>query len=86
MKNIQNKLFLSCVIVTELIEKNKVIGLSLSEKIRMKIHLSMCKACLAYVHQSDTIDAMFKRWENIVDEERILTSQKALFKKLQGLK
>jgi len=56
MENIKNSLFLSCLKATGFIEKKQAIGLNFTEEIQLKIHLSMCKACAAYVHQSRAIE------------------------------
>lgn len=55
----KNFLFYSCKKATELIEKEKIAGLSSVEKVRLKLHLSMCKECNAYKHSSDVIDQKF---------------------------
>lgn len=49
-------LFLSCLKATELIEKNLRFKLSLSEKIRLAMHKSMCDACTNYEKQSKFLD------------------------------
>lgn len=56
MKNLINKLLLSCLIATELIEKKLLFRLSFSEKLRLKIHKLMCKACALYEKQSIILD------------------------------
>jgi hypothetical protein len=86
MKNLQNKLFLSCLKVTELLEKREIIPLNLLEKIRLRVHLSMCKACHAYEKQSETIDALFEKLGNSLDEDEIASSQKRLTEKLNKSK
>lgn len=86
MKNLQKKLFLSCLKVTEILEKSKVVPLKLSEKIRLKIHLSMCKACRDYSNQSDSLDTMFKNLKRAVDDDEINSSKERLTKKLKESK
>ena len=56
MRKIMNKLFLSCLIATELIEKNQYFKLSLREKLRLKLHMMMCDACTKYAKQSNLIE------------------------------
>lgn len=54
-------LFLSCLKATELIEKKLRFKLSLSEKIRLTMHKSMCDACTNYEKQSKFLDdAIFR--------------------------
>jgi hypothetical protein len=56
MKKLMNKMFLSCLKATELIEKKLHFKLSLSEKIRLKMHKAMCDACTMYEKQSNILD------------------------------
>lgn len=56
MKKIMNKLFLSCLKATELIEKNFHVQLSFSEQMQLKAHKMMCDACKKYEQQSAVIE------------------------------
>lgn len=56
MKKLMNKMFLSCLKATELIEKKLHFKLSLSEKIQLKMHKAMCDACTLYEKQSNILD------------------------------
>ncbi len=56
MKKLMNLLFLSCLRATELIEKKLIFRLSLSEKIRLSMHKTMCSACTMYEKQSISLD------------------------------
>lgn len=56
MKKLMNKLFLSCLKATELIEKRLHFKLSLAEKVQLKMHKAMCDACAVYEKQSNTLD------------------------------
>jgi len=49
-------LFLSCLKATELIEKKLYSRLSFKEKLQLKIHKLMCKACRRYEKQSELIE------------------------------
>ena len=60
MKSIMNLLFLSCKKATEIIEKKKVVVLSFKEKVQLRIHKSICKACTSYERQSIIIDTSLK--------------------------
>lgn len=52
MKKIMHLLFLSCLKATELIEKQFHFKISFSERLQLKLHKSMCKACTNYEKQS----------------------------------
>jgi len=51
-----NKMFLSCLKATELIEKRHHFKLILTEKIQLKVHKAMCDACTMYEKQSIVLD------------------------------
>lgn len=50
----------SCKKATEMVEKRSITGLTISESLKLKFHLSICKACRAYQKQSELIDAFFE--------------------------
>ncbi len=56
VKRLMNKMFLSCLKATELIEKKLLFKLSLTEKIRLTIHKMMCDACSLYSKQTNILD------------------------------
>lgn len=56
MKKLMHILFLSCIKATELIEKKFNFELSLTEKLKLKMHTSMCNACKLYEKQSEIIE------------------------------
>lgn len=60
LKKIMNKLFLSCLRATELIEKNFHIKLSFREQMQLKAHKMMCCACKTYEKQSTIIEKGLK--------------------------
>jgi len=62
MKKLMNIFLLSCKKATELIEKRTIVHLTISEKIQLNLHTSMCKACKSYEKQSDTIDKALSDW------------------------
>lgn len=62
MKKIMHFLFLSCLKATELIEKKLHINLSVKEKLRLKMHKSMCNACRRYDKQSKILDNILKKY------------------------
>jgi len=61
MKKLMQFLFLSCLKATELIEKKLHVQLSFKEKIRLKMHKSMCNACRRYDEQSKILDKALKK-------------------------
>ena len=56
MKKLMNRLFLSCLKATELIEKSLHFRLSAKEKLQLKMHKMMCDACSMYEKQSIFLD------------------------------
>lgn len=56
MKKLMHILFLSCIKATELIEKKFTFELSFTEKLKLKMHTSMCNACKLYEKQSEIIE------------------------------
>lgn len=54
------KIFLSCLKATQLIEKKFYVKLKLSEKLQLKLHKTMCKACSNFDKQSSFIENAFK--------------------------
>lgn len=52
IKQIMNKLFLSCLKASELIEKKMHVKLSFTERMQLKAHKMMCDACTMYEKQS----------------------------------
>lgn len=63
MKKLMHFLFLSCLKATELIEKKLHIKLSVKEKLRLKMHKSMCNACRRYDKQSKIMDNALKNYK-----------------------
>lgn len=60
---------LSCLKATELIEKRFMVKLSLTDKIRLKMHTSVCKACKNYEKQSQAIHFAITKLKEEQDEE-----------------
>lgn len=50
----------SCKKATEMVEKKNIVGLSFSESLKLKFHMSICKACKSYQKQSELIDTFFE--------------------------
>lgn len=59
-----NILVLSCKKATELIEKRSMTKLNILDRIQLKMHLSMCKACNQYSKQSEFIDLAINKAMN----------------------
>lgn len=62
MKKIMDKLFLSCLKATELIEKKLHFKLSFSEKMQLRAHKMMCDACKLYEKQSILLEKGIKQY------------------------
>lgn len=54
-------MFLSCLKATELIEKKFLFKLSVTEKLQLRVHKSMCKACTNYEKQNVLIEKAIER-------------------------
>jgi len=59
---------LSCKLATEMIEKKNVVPLTFKEKLKLKLHMSVCEACKSYQKQSELIDLYFEHNKD-TDEE-----------------
>jgi len=64
VKKIMHYFFLSCLKATELIEKKLNYKLSIKEKLQLKMHKSMCKACTNYEKHSKYIEKGISNIEN----------------------
>jgi len=60
MKNIMNKMMLSCDKATILMEKRLDTELSLMEKLNLSFHTSMCSGCRNYKKQSRIIHDLLR--------------------------
>lgn len=61
MNTLKNWILLSCLKATELIEKRLHFGLSFRERLALRLHVSMCKACQQYEKQSLFLDKELAR-------------------------
>ena len=52
--------FYSCIVATELVEKGKIVGITFKEKVRLRLHMIMCKRCHIYELESDSLDEHIK--------------------------
>lgn len=51
----------SCKDITELIEKNKVEGVSRKERFQIKVHLLICSLCRKFAKDSDRLDQLLSK-------------------------
>lgn len=51
----------SCKDITELIEKNKVEGVSRKERFQIKVHLMICSLCRKFAKDSDRLDQLLSK-------------------------
>ena len=61
MKKLMHILLLSCLKATELIEKKFHFKLSFRERLQLKMHKSICKACSMYEKQSSVLHEALMR-------------------------
>lgn len=54
-------LHVNCKKATEMVEQQGILNLSFLEKLTLKFHLTICKACRSYQKQSESIDFFFKQ-------------------------
>ncbi len=83
MKRLMNAVILSCRKATELEEKRRHCHLENMERIKLKMHLSMCRNCSNYAKQTAVIDRLLNRTSTTsIDtsllEDRIITRIKKI--------
>jgi len=64
MKKLIHVIVLSCKKATFLIEKRIYSRLSLIEKIQLRLHMSLCDACVKYKKQSWLLHKMLKHFDH----------------------
>ncbi len=77
-KRIMHFLFLSCMKATELIEKGLHVKLSLTERLKLALHKSMCDACRIYEKQSEIIDHSLKVHHHGIQSQEDIDKLKSL--------
>lgn len=78
-------LFLSCLKATELIEKRFHFPLSFRERMQLKMHTSMCKACSLYEKQSSTLEEAMTKIVHFDGEKEDLSKLKeSILKKMEN--
>lgn len=76
-----NFLMLSCKKASELIDKRLIVNLSFYEKIRLRMHTSMCDACNAYEKQSSLMDEALHHHISKSDKNKVPTLHNESLKK-----
>lgn len=51
-----------CQQITECLEKSKIERLTLRERLSIKIHLTICKKCKRYFHDSEQLDKWLNKY------------------------
>ncbi len=59
--NLINKMMLSCVKATELMELKEVVPLSIKKKIQLRMHVAMCSGCRNYMKQTKLINKLLNK-------------------------
>lgn len=54
----------SCKKASEMVEKRRLFGLSFLEHLKLKWHLTACKACKSYEKQSELLDQALSNEHN----------------------
>lgn len=91
MKNIMNKMMISCDKATQLMERRTDSGLSFTERLKLKFHTSMCDGCTNYQKQTKLINDILRKHLDINFEARTLHYAGAadlkadILKKLEGM-
>lgn len=86
IKKIMHLLFLSCLKATELIEKQFHFKLSFSERLQLKVHKSMCKACVNYEKQSTVLeDAIHKHLKKQIIQTDVSKLKEEILIKLKSV-
>ena len=81
MKKLIKILFISCRKATELIEKKMNSGLSISERIQLRMHKMICDACTQYEKQSLYID---KGFNSMINKSSVDSDLDNLIKKIHS--
>ncbi len=85
MKKLMHILFLSCLKATELIEKKLHFKLSITEKLQLRMHKSMCDACTMYEKQSIVLEkSLSSLKEDVPDKKELEQLKKIIIQKLEN--
>lgn len=83
MKKIMNAIMLSCMNATGLIEKKKLVPISLLKKMQLSMHLSMCDGCSNYQKQSDFIDMLLSKQQEKTEMNDTFLLEEKILKKIK---
>jgi len=83
MKKLMQMMFLSCLKATEFIEKKLNYRLSFKERLQLRVHTSMCKACSEYEKQSKLIEEVILQSEvRKIETKEIQDIKDSIIKKI----
>jgi hypothetical protein len=71
MKKLMNFLMLSCRKASALIDKRSLFGLSMKERLMLRVHTGMCDFCREYKKQSGMLDQFLHQHLHAGDETQI---------------
>ena len=82
------KLMLSCKKASELIDKQDLQKLRVTEKVQLAMHTSMCKGCQAYSKQSGMLNILIRKMANsekidTEDSDTVVTLKNKIIKKIE---
>jgi hypothetical protein len=86
---IMSRFRLPCIEATRLIEKRGVVPLSIKQRLRLYIHIKLCKACKAYEMYGQLLDSILSSHlstssaKNKISDERIQKIIEAIEKQAQ---
>lgn len=76
------KIMISCDDATAICDKNQYGEASFSEKLRLTLHLIICKYCKKYSKQNNLMSQLFGRYLTACDgTEKLTAEEKSLLKK-----
>ncbi|MCG8574208.1 MAG: hypothetical protein MI810_04930 [Flavobacteriales bacterium] len=64
---------MSCEKVTYLIDKGELVKLSFMERMRIRMHVWMCKCCTHYEKDSKALGRMFRRLADKTEPKKVLS-------------
>ncbi len=73
---------LSCLRATELVEKKLQVRLNFKEKVQLKLHVKVCKACSDYEKQSILIDKALRSNRDEINQQDVKRLKVEIIEKL----
>ncbi len=74
---------LSCLKATELVEKKLQVRLNFKEKVQLKLHVKVCKACNDYERQSILIEKALSSDKNEIKQHDVEKLKLEIIEKLR---